>query len=86
MRILDSKILKGATWIGIGNVTSQVIAFLFMVILARFYSKNDYGFIRYTIYVGTLAATVVAAGFPSALIRFIAKYLGRQKKINEYFT
>jgi len=86
MRILDSKILKGATWVGIGNVTSQILAFLFMVILARFYSKNDYGLIRYVISVGTLVATIVAAGFPSALVRFIAKNLGKQKKIDEYFT
>lgn len=86
MKIVDSKILKGATWVGIGNITSQALAFFFMVILARFYSTSDYGLIRYTIYVGTLAATIVAAGFPSALVRFIAKHLGKQEKINEYFT
>lgn len=86
MRVLDRKIIRGATWVGIGNVTSQVLAFIFMVILARFYSKSDYGLIGYTISVGTLAAIIVAAGFPSALVRFIAKNLGRQKKIDEYFT
>ena len=86
MKIVDSKILKGATWVGIGNVTAQALAFFFMVILARFYSTSDYGLIRYVIYVGTLAATIVAAGFPSALVRFIAKHLGKQEKINEYFT
>ncbi|MBU4256599.1 MAG: oligosaccharide flippase family protein, partial [Candidatus Thermoplasmatota archaeon] len=73
MRVLDRKIIRGATWVGIGNVTSQVLALLFMVILARFYSKSDYGLIGYTISVGTLAAIIVAAGFPSALVRFIAK-------------
>lgn len=83
---IDSKILKGATWVGIGNVISQALALFFMVILARFYSKADYGLIRYTIYVGTLAATIVAAGFPSALVRFIAKYLGKKEKIDKYFT
>jgi O-antigen/teichoic acid export membrane protein len=86
MKIVDSKILRGATWVGIGNITSQILAFFFMVILARFYSTSDYGLIRYVIYVGTLAATIVAAGFPSALVRFIAKHRGKQEKIDEYFT
>ena len=82
----DKKILKGITWIGIGNILSQALAFFFMIILARYYSKSDYGYINYVISIGTLAATIVAAGFPSALIRFIAKYLGKQKKLDAYFT
>ena len=85
-KILDSKILKGATWVGIGNVASQALAFLFMVILARFYSKSDYGFIGYVISVGTLATSIIISGYPSALVRFIAKYLRKQEKIDEYFT
>lgn len=83
---MNIKMIKASAIVGIGTVLSQVLGLLFVIIIARYYSKSDYGLVIYTISVGTIAATVITAGFPSSLVRFIAKYYKDQEKINEYFT
>lgn len=83
---LSKNLIKNATLIGIGSVTAQALALCFMLILARIYSKSEYGLINYTISVGTLASTFVVAGFPSSLVRFLSKYNGKQEKIDMYFS
>jgi O-antigen/teichoic acid export membrane protein len=57
-----------------------------MMVLARIYSRSDYGLISYTISVGTLASTFVAAGFPASLVRFLSRYSDDQNKIDIYFS
>lgn len=83
---MDKKILKASGIVGIGTIISQILGFLFFTILARYYSQSDYGFINYTISVAALAATIVTAGYPSSLVRFIAKHKGKQEVVNEYFS
>lgn len=85
-KMLDQKIIKASSVVGFGTIISQISGFLFFTILARFYSITDYGFINYVISVGSLALAIIATGFPVALTRFIAKYLGKQEKIDGYFT
>lgn len=86
MSYLDKNLIKSAALIGIGSVTAQALALCFMLVLARIYSKSDYGLISYTISVGTLASTFVAAGFPASLVRFLSRYSDDQEKIDIYFS
>jgi len=86
MSYLDKNLIKSAALIGIGSVTAQALALCFMLVLARIYSRSDYGLISYTISIGTLASTFVAAGFPASLVRFLSKYNDDQEKIDIYFS
>ena len=81
---IDKKFIKGTTIVAIGNVVARVLAFVFFIVLARFCVKEDYGFIRYVITVGTLASVIVIGGFPVALTRFIAKFRYNKKKLITY--
>ena len=49
MSYLDKNLIKSAALIGIGSVTAQALALCFMLVLARIYSRSDYGLISYTI-------------------------------------
>ena len=86
MSYLDKNLIKSAALIGIGSVTAQALALCFMMVLARIYSRSDYGLISYTISVGTLASTFVAAGFPASFVRFLSRYSDDQNKIDIYFS
>jgi O-antigen/teichoic acid export membrane protein len=86
MSFLDRNLAKEISWIGIGSIVAQALGLIFMLILARTYSVSDYGLINYTISVGMIVSTFVTAGFPSALVRFISKYINNQEKIDMYFT
>jgi len=68
----NCKMLQATSFIGAGNIAAQGFGFLFFVILTWFYSKDDYGSIRYMVQIGGFIATVVAAGYPTALARFVA--------------
>lgn len=83
---MERKIVKAVGFVGASSIISQFFGFIFFVVLARYYSQHNFGLINYTISVGTIAATIIAAGFPSALVRYISKYHESQEKIDEYFT
>ena len=78
--------MKKATLIGTGNILGQGLAFLFLTLLARWMTTEDYGEIRFLISIAVLAATVVAAGLPTTMTRFLAKYNCNPKKRNVYFS
>lgn len=85
-KIFQSKTYMYSGVIGISAVIAQFFGLLFLVIIARFYSQADYGYINYVIQIGGLAATVVAAGFPSAMARFLSRSENNQDKLDRYFS
>lgn len=83
---MNKNLIKASTFVGFSTIISQILGTLFVVMLARFYSVNDYGYISYVMNVGGIAVTIVAAGFPSGLVRFISKNLEDKEKVEEYFS
>ena len=86
MRFLNRDFLKMTALIGTANATGQALAFLFMIVVAKIMTKEDFGEVRYVLSVATLAATVVAAGLPSSMTRFLAKHNKNKEMQNTYFT
>lgn len=84
--MIDKNLIKASSFVGFSSVISQILGTLFVIILARFYSVNDYGYISYVMNIGGIAVAIVAAGFPSGLVRFISRHLGEKQKIEEYFS
>ncbi len=77
--------LKKAFMLGTGNVLGQAIAFIFFVLLARWLSKDSYGEIRYIISLSGLLGTILAAGLPASMTRFLAYHPEKEEK-ERYFT
>ena len=73
---LGQKIRSGATWLFIGNAGSQILGFLFGIILARLLAPEDFGMlITIQIFTG-LAGFVAGGGMGQALVR--AKEVSRR--------
>ncbi len=64
--------IKSVGILGVSNVISQGVAFATSIILAWLLSKSDYGYFRYVIRIGNFLVMFIAAGYSSALTRFIA--------------
>lgn len=86
MGILDKQFIKSSAVVGIGNVMARGLGMIFFIIVARMYMPEDYGFIRYSIAIATIAITVVASGFPQTLVRYLAKYKDKQNLQDMYFS
>ena len=69
---LNCNLIKSVGLLGVSNVVGQGIAFTTSIILAIILTKNDYGYFRYVIRIGTFLVMFFAAGYSSALTRFIA--------------
>lgn len=66
---LGQKIRSGAAWLFIGNISRQVLTFLFGVVLARLLAPDDFGMLL-TIQIFTgLAGFIAGGGMGQALIR-----------------
>lgn len=66
---LKNKTVKGVAWSGIDNVVQMGVTFVVSVILARLLSPDDYGLIGIITIFTAVCATLINAGFNSALIR-----------------
>ncbi|MBU2565703.1 MAG: oligosaccharide flippase family protein, partial [Candidatus Thermoplasmatota archaeon] len=84
MRI-DRSFVKGSAIVGVGNVVAQILNFIFFVVIIRMYTKSEFGWIRYTIVIATLA-TVITTGFPRALARYLGKYKDSKNMRDVYFS
>lgn len=81
-----AKWIKRVSIITMGQILAQGMGFVFLVILAWFYTKEDYGYLRYVINIGSFAAAVVSAGVPAALARYFAKHKGNKELMDDYFS
>ncbi|MFQ6057146.1 MAG: oligosaccharide flippase family protein [Methanosarcinales archaeon] len=76
---MDKNFIKSSIIVCIGNVINRMLGMVFFIILARMYTPEDYGFIRYVIAIATTSVAVASSGYPSALTRFLGKY-GKNKE------
>ncbi|GEM_PF-1942228 len=86
MELPGKKFIRTTAIVGVGNTSGRLLAFLFMIVVARVLSERDYGEVRYILSIATVASTVVAAGLPSTMSRFLARYYKENYKKNIYFT
>ena len=77
--------VKNVTAVGVGRFVGNNIAFLVLILLARWMTKSDYGEVRYVISIATFASLIVSAGLPTTLTRFLAKHDNETEK-SRYFT
>lgn len=80
MASLRNEAIKGMSWAAIEKFTSQAIAFILGIIMARLLAPADYGVIGMTgIFIG-IAGTLVDSGLGTALIQ------KKEKKEDDYST
>lgn len=80
MASLRNEAIKGMSWAAIEKFTSQAIAFILGIIMARLLAPADYGVIGMTgIFIG-IAGTLVDSGLGTALIQ------KKEKKKDDYST
>ena len=71
------KVAKGAGIVFIGTAVGMLLAYISMLIVARFLGPEDYGLISLASAVTTIASTVVLVGMPEGIVRFVSFYKGR---------
>jgi len=71
------KVAKGAGIVFIGTAVGMLLAYISVLIIARFLGPEDYGLISLASAVTTIASTVVLVGMPEGIVRFVSFYKGR---------
>lgn len=66
---LKDKTVKGGFWSGIEQFSTQLIQFVYTIILARLLSPDDYGVVALTLVFFNIAYVIIDSGFATALIR-----------------
>lgn len=66
---LKTKAVSGFLWNGIGNITVQLMQFIFTIILARILSPEDYGLTAILFVFYFLCMLLIDSGFSTALVR-----------------
>jgi O-antigen/teichoic acid export membrane protein len=67
-----------ATWskrviiVTLGSAAAQILGFVFLLLLTRFYTLEEYGVIRYVLGVGMFAGNLAAVGIGGGLTRLLA--------------
>ena len=64
---------RQAVWVGISAVSTFLIALASSVILARYFSKTEYGTYKQIVYVYNTFITLFSVGLPSAYSYFLPK-------------
>ena len=68
------KIAKGTTIVFVGTIISMFFGFLTLTIIARTFSKAEYGVFSLALTVINIAFTIVTLGFPNSLPKEVAFY------------
>ncbi len=75
------QLIKQTSLLTISNVLTKVASMIFFIILARFFSVEEYGSFRYLLTIATIFS-IAFTGVTTALTRFISR---NKNKKNEYF-
>lgn len=83
--LLDWRFVKDSAVVGAGSTFSRILGLLFWILLARFITPDDFGFVRYSI---TLAAiiSVAATASPLSIARFLAANRDDPRTRDRYFS
>ncbi len=83
--LLDWSFVKDSLIISIGSTLARVLALVFMIVLARFLTPDDFGIFRYALtVVGILI--IVPSSSPVSISRFLAAHSADHQARNSYFT
>lgn len=63
-----------AVWVGVGSLSSLLLALLSSAILSRYFNKTEYGTYRQIIYIYSTLLVVFSAGLPSVFSYFLPRY------------
>lgn len=79
------RFVKDSAIVGIGSTAARLLGLVFSILLARFLTEADFGFVRYSL---TLAGifTIVSASAPASIGRFIAANPNDPKARDRYYT
>ena len=66
---LKDKTVKSGMWSGIEQFSTQIIQFIYTIILARLLTPDDYGIVALTLVFFNIAYVLIDSGFATALIR-----------------
>lgn len=79
------RFLKDSAIVGIGSTAARLLGLVFSILLARFLTETDFGFVRYSL---TLAGifTIVSASAPASIGRFIAANPNDQPTRERYYS
>ena len=81
------KIAKGTTIVFVGTIISMFFGFLTLIIIARTFSKAEYGVFSLTLTVINIVLIIVTLGFPNSLPREVAFYKEKDpSKINRLIS
>ncbi len=85
LRILDGHFVRDSMVVGVGSMIARVLALLFWVVLARFLSPDEVGFVSYL----TMLAAIIAIAATASLVsiaHFLAANRNDQELRNRYFS
>ncbi len=84
-RKFDWRFIKDSAIVGLGSTIARVLGLVFQILLARFLTQDDFGFVRYSI---TLAGvlTIVSAASPASIARFLAVNHDQPEARERYFS
>src|SRR5437588_2376596 len=84
-RLLDWHFVKDSVIVGAGFTVSRVLGLLFVTLLARFLTPDDFGFFRYVIALVSII-TIVSNSSPNSIARFLASHPNDSQARDGYFT
>lgn len=85
VRIPDWRFVKDSVVVGAGSTIARALGLLFWILLARFLTPDDVGFVRYSTTLAGIIA-IVAAASPVSIARFLAANQDDQQARDGYFS
>ena len=85
-QLTEKDFFKSTLIIGIGRITATGLNAVFLIIVARLLTVEDYGYTRFALSMGALGAFIITSGFPTALTRYLGKVRGDKDLQDSYFS
>jgi len=85
-QLTEKELFKSALIVGIGSIMATGLTMIFLIIVARLLTVEDYGYTRFALSMGAIGAFVIKSGFPTALTRYLGKARGDKNLQDSYFS
>jgi len=80
---LNPDTIKSVSSIATGNVLAQAFRFLFWFVVIWIVSKEEYGYLKYSLTVATFLSIPAVSGFSAAITKFMAENLDNREKMEK---
>jgi len=74
------EVAKGSLWGLAGNITSTLISFFYVILIARAVSQNDLGLFYLSLSIVTIVGVLTTLGLEGSLSRYIPYFEGRNER------